>query len=453
MHEAAAVAIEQDGVTALEGGQGTDRVQRAGELAQTRHGTFELLRLRAAQATCQQVQALVALREQGRRRAQVQASLQVGQAFVATLEGMPGAAHESCVELVQALLAVGEAGLRALRVEACEQMVEALAAHVELALPKLIESPALVAQRAREVVAIGNQQLGRGRRRRCAQVGGKVGDREVGFVADGADHGDRAGADRARHGFVVERPQVLERTATAREQQHVVVPRARGRGEHGDDRWRRFLALHRHRQDVDLDQRIAPAQHAQHVAHGGAAGRGDDADAAWQARQCALGRRIEQAFGAKARLELLELALQRAGTGFLQRFDDELEVAARLVQAHAGACQHAHAVAGAEAQRAAARAEHRAADLRRGVLEREVQVARRRPRQIGDLALDPQRRQRVLEQVMDEPRQRGRSPDLAGGNRWRGGRRHRDGRAAAACGADNESARSSARPQLYAARY
>ena len=46
---------------------------------------------------------------------------------------------------------------------------------------------------------------------------------------DAAHDRDRAGEDRARDGLVVERPEVLERAAAARDDQHVAVARARPR--------------------------------------------------------------------------------------------------------------------------------------------------------------------------------------------------------------------------------
>ena len=79
------------------------------------------------------------------------------------------------------------------------------------------------AQATGEVIATGHQQFGRDRRRRRAQVGGEVGQAEVGFVADRRNHRHRRCGDRARQTLVVERPQVLERTAAAGQQQHVVA--------------------------------------------------------------------------------------------------------------------------------------------------------------------------------------------------------------------------------------
>ncbi|OQV66283.1 hypothetical protein AK51_10420 [Serratia nematodiphila DZ0503SBS1] len=54
-----------------------------------------------------------------------------------------------------------------------------------------------------------------------AQVGNEVGDGDVGFMADGADDRNAAGEDRPRHAFVVEAPQIFQRTAAAADDQHV----------------------------------------------------------------------------------------------------------------------------------------------------------------------------------------------------------------------------------------
>ena len=61
----------------------------------------------------------------------------------------------------------------------------------------------------------------------------------------------------------------------------------------------------------------------------------------------ACGRLSNRPSAASLSLQLLEGAAQRAFAGFLQVLDDQLVVAARLVQAHAAAGQHLLAVAAA----------------------------------------------------------------------------------------------------------
>ena len=64
------------------------------------------------------------------------------------------------------------------------------------------------------VVSLGDE-FGGGRRRRRAQVGGEVGDGEVGFVANGGDDGQAGGNNGARHALAVESGQVFKRSAAA----------------------------------------------------------------------------------------------------------------------------------------------------------------------------------------------------------------------------------------------
>ena len=76
--------------------------------------------------------------------------------------------------------------------------------------------------------AVRHDDLGRGRRCRRADVGREVGQRDVDLVADAADDRERVRHDRADDPFVVERPEVLERTAAAGEDRdRRVRPRSR----------------------------------------------------------------------------------------------------------------------------------------------------------------------------------------------------------------------------------
>ena len=70
--------------------------------------------------------------------------------------------------------------------------------------------------RAAELVLGRDDDLGGGRRRRRAHVGDEVGNRHVGFVADRRDDRHRRPRDRARDDLLVERPEILDRSAAAR---------------------------------------------------------------------------------------------------------------------------------------------------------------------------------------------------------------------------------------------
>jgi hypothetical protein len=64
-------------------------------------------------------------------------------------------------------------------------------------------------------------QLGRGGGCRRTQVGGEVGQGDVGLVADAAHHRHRRRAQRPHDALVVEGPEVLERAAAAADDEHV----------------------------------------------------------------------------------------------------------------------------------------------------------------------------------------------------------------------------------------
>ncbi len=107
--------------------------------------------------------------------------------------------------------------------------------------------PLIIGDVALEFLARAQDDLGRGRRSGRAHVRDEIGDREVGFVAHAGDHGNRRRGDGPRDDFFVERPQVFERAAAARDDEHVrkfhAVEIAHGRGDLGCG----SVSLHLHR--------------------------------------------------------------------------------------------------------------------------------------------------------------------------------------------------------------
>ena len=229
-------------------------------------------------------------------------------------------------------------------------------------------------------------------------VGDEIGDGEIHLVADAGDDGQAEPGDRARKPLVIECPEILERSAAAHQEQHVDLGSPVREREHGRDLAGRARALDGHRVEEDRGGREAAPEHVQHVPESRAGRRGDDADAARKTGQGALACGVEQSLGGELQLQRLEAPPQLAFAGFLQVIDDELELAARLVQPDARAQQHLQAVARGRANGQVALAEHGAAHLRILVLEREIPVAGRGAGQVRELAGDPQRRQAGLQQ-------------------------------------------------------
>ncbi len=112
-------------------------------------------------------------------------------------------------------------------------------------------------------------------------------------------------------------------------------------------------------------------------------------------------RRVEQAFGREPPFQLFEPAAQHAFAGFLHVVDDELILAASLVNARAGADEDLLTVRELEAEAARGHAEHRAAHLRLGVLQRPIEMPGGGAGKVRDFALDPDRAEAGLD---DAPR-------------------------------------------------
>ena len=104
-------------------------------------------------------------------------------------------------------------------------------------------------------------------------------------------------------------------------------------------------------------------------------GRRYDPDAAWKDGQGTLVFEREESFGGKLDLEHFELASERTDARFFEVFDDELVVAARLIDADAAAGEDMLAHARRESDGDISLSKHCAADLRIAILEREVPMA------------------------------------------------------------------------------
>ena len=104
-------------------------------------------------------------------------------------------------------------------------------------------------------------------------------------------------------------------------------------------------------------------------------------------------------------LEFLERDLQRADALQLHRAHDELVLPARLINRHVALQQDLLAVLQHAAVHDRLAAEQHAAQLRPGVLEREINVAGRLRAQIRDLARHPDRADLFFQQPLDLRRQ------------------------------------------------
>ncbi len=235
-------------------------------------------------------------------------------------------------------------------------------------------------------------------------VGGEVGDGHVGLVADARHHRHGAGADRPRHGLVVEGHQVLERPTAAHQQHHLHAARATGAAQRGDDGLRSALPLHGRRGEDDVDAGSAASEDGDDVVQRRAGARRHHRDARGQERERALVSLVEHALGGQRAFALLHSERERADPARLEAIDHQLVAALLRVHGDLAVRDNRHAVLGREGHAQRVGAEAHAAERARAVLQRHVDVPGRRPGEVADLALDEHvlqlrpRRQRVADQ-------------------------------------------------------
>ena len=246
---------------------------------------------------------------------------------------------------------------------------------------------------------------GRGRGRRPA-IGGVVDQGGVGLMPDRRDQRDHARRRGAHHDLLVERPEILERAAAARDDQQV---RARHRArlrqgieprDRGGDLLGRELALHHHRPQQH-PAREALGQAMQDVPDHGAGRRGDDADHLGQERQGPLAPGIEQALGGELFPPLLEQGHQRTDAGGRQAVDEQLILGPARIGGDAAGRDHLEAVLRLERQAQRGTAPTDRVQAGRIVLEREVAMPRGVLLEAGDLAADPHVAVQVLEGALE----------------------------------------------------
>ena len=237
---------------------------------------------------------------------------------------------------------------------------------------------------------VRRDQLGGGGWRGGAFVSSEIGQRHVGFVADGGHHRDPAGGDAAHHGLVVERGEILERTAAPGDEDHVRrMAHPLGAIQRPEDLPWSVEPLHRHIETGHPHAGKPPPQHGQHVAQHGAGARGHHRDVVWKRRQRAFAFVREQPGGGELRLEALERGAQRALARQLHVIDDDLEVAAAFVDREASGNHHAGAIGQADAHEAVAGCEHDAPHAGALIFQAEIPVPRGVGPEIGNLAFDP----------------------------------------------------------------
>ena len=372
-----------------------------------------------------------------------QAQRQPIQAVVAALALLLPGRQEATVQVVQpplpghqalrhrrALAIVQMAQPRSLLVEQAggptdlqRQPVQPLRGLVEPALHCTTQHQGDGLQAGQRVVAQGRGQLGRRGRRRRAQVGRQFGQRDVGFMADPADHRQAAAGHGPHHRLVVESPQVFQRAAAAADDQRIDLVALIGLADRSHDLRRGLGALHAAGVDHQPHLRRPAFDRGDHVVQRRRPQRSDHPQRLRPGRQRPLTRQIEQSGGLQARAQLQKKFVERAFAQPRHRFDHALQFTARLVDGDAAAQLDLLAIGRAKVEQRGCAAKHRAAQQGRlafAVFEREVAVAAGRAREARDLAAHRHCPQPRRQRIGHRQQQRGHGPGAGSGRRSRG---------------------------------
>ena len=116
---------------------------------------------------------------------------------------------------------VGERASRLGQHTAATERQRAAAGLIDARSHRLGEPPVELRDVTDHVELFPHDELRGSRGRRGAKIGDEIGNGEIGLVTDGGDHRHRALGDRARDTLVVERLQILDRSAPTRDDHDV----------------------------------------------------------------------------------------------------------------------------------------------------------------------------------------------------------------------------------------
>ena len=182
------------------------------------------------------------------------------------------------------------------RAAAVGQSIEAGAGIAELGQTRQAEPIGEVVEVQRDFTGIGYAEFAGLAGGQGAVIGGQVGKRDIDLVANRRDDRQPRTRDGADHDLLVERPEVLEATAAARDHDHAGVRDPVGQLEGGDDLLVRARSLNARRGDQELGATPTTGRDLEQVSDRRPGGTGHDHDPARITRQGPLPTRLEQAF-------------------------------------------------------------------------------------------------------------------------------------------------------------
>ena len=264
-------------------------------------------------------------------------------------------------------------------------------------------------------------QFGGGAGGSGAEIGHKVADGKVDFVSDGGDDGEGGMEDSAGDAFFVEGPEVFEAAAASREEDKVktivrvgaapVVEQFDGTG----DVFGGTSALHAAGGEDEFQAGMAALDDVEDVADGSAGGGSDEADAVRIAGDGAFAFGGEEAFSLEFLFEFFEGDLQGADPLHFDGVDDELVLAADVIDGEVALQDHFLAVGDEFAMGDIFAAEEDATELSAGIFEGEINVAGALLAEVGDFAGDPDGADFFFEETPDFESEFGNGKDVMDG--------------------------------------
>ena len=311
-------------------------------------------------------------------------------------------------------------------IETGDGLVQSLGLFRHLVSRMVVSEPAAEVEKVLgQLRRIWTHPFGGSARRDSVQVGCEIGQGEIGFVTDAGHDRNRRSGNGPGEGFGVEGCEVFQGTTAPGHDHDVDAAALRDRLERPDEGGFRTLSLDLRGGDEEGDEWHAAREDLEDVTQGGAVRGGHDADASRKGGEGPFSARSEEPFGGEAGLEPFVVAAQAAFPGLLQAFHDDLEIAARDIQSDATEGEDSLSIGRLKAEPAGLPLEEDSVERGLGILEVEVEVARCRRTEIGDLARDQNGGQCLGEQVLDVLQEFGDREGLAllaapGGRAWNG---------------------------------
>ena len=199
-------------------------------------------------------------------------------------------------------------------------------------------------------------------------------------MAHRRDERNIAGGRRAHDDLLIKTPEIFQRAAAARDDQHIGARNAPALGQRvkavdgARDLRRAGLALHPHRPHQHVTRK-AVGEAMQDIADDGASRRGDDADDLWHEWQQLLAGGIEQTLRPQLFGAQVQQRKQRAHTCRLDAVDDNLVGRLAREGGDLAGGNNLHALLGPHAQPREGALPHHRIDPGGGVLQTEIDMS------------------------------------------------------------------------------